>query len=112
MTNNKESKTKFQNLSPLEAIHEAAEGLYSAKIINGQTMRNFDELCLPEIRDLKPREIKRIRLEQRVSQGVFAKYLNTSASTIRQWESGDKHPRGISLKILNLVDAKGIEILL
>jgi putative transcriptional regulator len=42
---------------------------------------------------------------------VFAKYLNTSPSTIRQWEQGEKHPRGTSLKLLNLVADKGLSIL-
>jgi len=50
-------------------------------------------------------------LAEKVGQAVFAKYLNTSTSTIRQWEQGGKHPRGTSLKLLNLVADKGLEIL-
>ncbi|MFM8453442.1 MAG: helix-turn-helix domain-containing protein [Gammaproteobacteria bacterium] len=108
----KKSKTPFKTLSPLEAIHESATGLYNAGIINGQTMREFDKLCLPEVKYFEPKEIKRIRLNARVSQNVFAKYLNTSVSTIKQWENGDKHPRGTSLKLLNIVENKGLEILM
>lgn len=72
-------------------------------------MREFDELCLPPIRDFKAKEIKQMRLRERVSQNVFAKYLNTSVSTVKQWENGDKHPRGTSLKLLNLVEDKGLQ---
>jgi putative transcriptional regulator len=43
-----------------------------------------------------------------VSQGVFALYLNTSVSTVQQWERGEKHPRGIALKMLNIIAKKGI----
>lgn len=57
-------------------------------------------------------EIKRIRLREKVSQVIFAKILNTSPSTIRQWEQGNKHPRGTSLKLLNLVAEKGLAVLL
>jgi putative transcriptional regulator len=35
--------------------------------------------------------------------------LNTSPSTIRKWEAGEKRPSGPSLKLLNLLARKGIE---
>jgi len=68
-------------------------------------------LYLPPIKDLNSKEIKRIRLDEKVSQVVFAKFLNISPSTVRQWEQGDKHPRGSSLKLLNMVADKGLEAL-
>lgn len=95
----------------LEVVHETAKGLYDAHVINATTMREFDELCLPEIKELSPRQIKNIRLREKVSQPVFAKFLNTSISTIRQWEQGEKHPRGTSLRLLSLVAEKGLTIL-
>jgi len=97
--------------SLLEVAHEMANDLYEAGVINGITMREYDADCIPAIRELSPREIKRIRLHERVSQAIFAKYLNTSTSTVRQWEQGSKHPRGTSLRLLNLVAKKGLEIL-
>lgn len=105
----KKGKAPFKALTPLEAVHKNATGLYHAGVINGQTMREFDELCLPPIRDFKAKEIKQMRLREQVSQNVFAKYLNTSISTVKQWENGDKHPRGTSLKLLNLVEDKGLQ---
>ena len=42
---------------------------------------------------------------------MFAAYLNTSPSTEQQWEQGQKKPNGPSLKLLNLVDKKGLEAL-
>lgn len=103
---------KDKHPSILETVHETAKGLYDARIINATTMREFDELCLPPVKDLTAKEIKNIRLREKVSQPVFAKFLNTTLSTIRQWEQGEKHPRGTSLKLLNLVAAKGLGILL
>src|SRR5476649_1319352 len=103
---------KGKHPSILETVHETAKGLYDANIINATTMREFDELCLPKIKELSPRQIKNIRLREKVSQPVFAKFLNTTLSTVRQWEQGDKHPRGTSLRLLNLVAEKGLGILL
>jgi len=108
MSNTKKAK----HPSLLETVHETAKGLYDANIINATTMREFDELCLPKVKELSPRQIKNIRLREKVSQPVFAKFLNTTLSTVRQWEQGDKHPRGTSLRLLNLVAEKGLRILL
>ncbi len=94
--------------SLLDVAHEMARGLYDANVINATTLREFDLLCLKPVKDFSPRQIKDIRLHEKVSQSVFAKLLNTSASTVRQWEQGEKHPRGTSLKLLNLVADKGL----
>jgi len=104
-------KSTTEQLSPLDAIYETATGLYNAGVIDGKTMREFDSLCIPLVQELSPPQIKRVRLKAKVSQAIFAKYLNTSISTIKQWELGKKHPRGTSLKLLNLVANKGLEVL-
>lgn len=95
----------------LETAHAMAKGLYDADIIDATTMREFDELCLPPVEELSAQEIKKIRLHEKISQAVFAKCLNTSTSTVKQWEQGEKHPRGTSLKLLHLVAKKGLSIL-
>lgn len=97
--------------SILEVVHESAKGLYDAGIVDATTMHEFDALCLRPVENFTAYEIKMLRLKEHVSQAVFAKYLNTSASTIKQWEQGDKHPRGTSLKLLNLIANKGLEAL-
>ena len=56
-------------------------------------------------------ERKRIRTAQRVGQPVFAAYLNVTKSTVAQWEQGGKRPRGPSLKLLDLVERKGLRAL-
>ena len=103
-------KTKKSNL--LKTAHEIAKGLYEADVIDATTMREFDALCLPPVKELSAREIRKIRLREKVSQPVFAQCLNTSTSTIKQWEQGQKHPRGTSLKLLNMVAKNGLKILM
>lgn len=56
-----------------------------------------------------PHKIKALREQAHVSQAVFAAVLNTSVSTVQKWEVGDKKPSGPSLKLLNLIDRKGLE---
>lgn len=104
-------KIKVNDLSPLEAIHQTASGLYDAGIIDGETMRTYDELCTPVVAKLSAAEIKKVRLKYKVSQPVFARLLNVSPSTIKQWELGNKHPQGATLKLLSIVNSQGIDVL-
>jgi putative transcriptional regulator len=103
----KKTKTRL-----MDTAHDMAKGLYQIGVIDATTMREFDVLCLPKVKDLSDKEIKTIRLREKVSQAVFASYLNTTSSTVQQWERGEKHPRGTSLKLLNLVADKGLTVLI
>ena len=94
----------------LEAVHETATGLHAPGVMDQITLREFDCLCLPPVEPLEPREIKRIREDMHVSQAVFAALLNTSLSTVQKWEIGQKRPTGTALKLLHLVQKKGLEV--
>jgi putative transcriptional regulator len=76
-----------------------------------KTMHEFDALCLTPVKNLSAAQIKRLRTRNKASQAVFAAYLNTSPSTVQKWEQGQKKPNGPSLKLLNLVQQKGLEAL-
>lgn len=92
-------------------IEETARGLYEIGAIDGKTMREFETFKLESPRVYSAYEIKRLRLKERASQAVFAAYLNTSVSTVQKWEIGDKTPSGTALKLLDLVERKGLKAL-
>lgn len=94
-----------------ETICDMAVALYDIDAIDTVTMREFDMAKLPEVTDFTPMDIKKLRLKAKISQAVFANLLNTTVHTIRDWEQGKKHPRGTTLKLLNLVEQKGLGIL-
>lgn len=93
----------------LATVHASAKGLYAAGAIDQVTMREFDLLCIPAVESLRPTQIKRIRESTQVSQAVFAAILNTSVSTVQKWEIGQKRPTGTALKLLHLVQKKGLD---
>ena len=95
----------------LTEVHETASALYRSGSIDKQTMREFDALALPQVRELSPRQIRALRARARMSQAVFAAFLNTSVSTVQKWEIGEKRPIGPSLKLLNVIDQKGVDAL-
>jgi putative transcriptional regulator len=103
-------KSKFKS-EAFEAIHSAVAGMYRSETIDKATMRHFDETCLVVPTELAPKEIKHLRESYHVSQPVFARYLNTSESTVEKWESGAKQPSGIALKLLTIVQKYGLEVL-
>jgi len=100
--------SKTYKSEALAAIHETMEALHAVGAIDKQTMRSFDEACLTPVRPLKPRQIKAIRKREHVSQTVFANYLNVTSSLVSKWERGEKRPSGASLKLLSLVEKKGL----
>jgi putative transcriptional regulator len=93
----------------LAAVHETAQGLHEAGIMDKQTMKAFDEMCLTKVTELSPDEIRSLRLREKASQAVFARHLNVTTGLVSQWERGEKHPRGASLKLLTLVAKKGLQ---
>jgi putative transcriptional regulator len=93
----------------LAAVHETAQGLHEAGVMDKRTMKAFDVLCLTPVEKLSPDRIRAIRLREKASQAVFARYLNVSTGLVSQWERGERHPRGASLKLLTLVARKGLQ---
>ena len=107
----KTTKRKAQSLI-LQAVHETAAGFHRLGFIDKRKMQEYNALCLEPIPDYDSQQIKGIRSKLNLSQPVFAAVLNTTLSTVVQWEGGKKHPRGTSLKLLNLADRKGLEAIL
>jgi putative transcriptional regulator len=95
----------------LKNVHKSASRLHEAGVVDDVTMREFDALCLPPLRDYTADDIKKIRSESKVSQAVFAKYLNVKKITVAAWEQGTKKPGGTAVKILDIVERKGLEAL-
>ena len=93
----------------LEVIHETIKSFHDVRLVDLKTMREFDIKCLPKIPKLNSVDIKRLRLKERVSQSVFAKCLNISTSTVQKWERGEKHPGATALKLLYMVEQKGLK---
>lgn len=69
------------------------------------TKKELNELGVkvPEIR-MTPSRIKRLRKKLSLSQAVFAKILNVSLSSVRQWEIGVRNPNGSAKVLLEILE--------
>lgn len=104
------TKRKFKS-DAFESIHASASALHKVGAINKATMKDFDALAFAELPIIKPAQIKQLREKNQVSQPVFARYLNTSESTVEKWETGAKKPSGMALKLLKIVEKHGLGVL-
>jgi len=93
----------------MASVHEAIADLHGIGLVDKTTMRRFDELCLAAVPEYSPGEIKALRERLNISQTVLASVINASANSIQKWERGAKRPSGTALKLLNLLDRKGLE---
>ena len=100
--------TKKYRSNALAAIHETMEALHDVGAIDKQTMREFDAACLTPVEVLSAEEIRLLRLRECISQPVFARYLNVSKNLISDWERGVKKPGGPALRLLTVIQKKGL----
>ncbi len=75
------------------------------------TIDQLESLGIAKVSDLSPKEIKQIRQRMNVSQGVFAAFMNVATSTIHKWEQGSARPQRSALRLLSIIDSRGIEVL-
>jgi putative transcriptional regulator len=57
-------------------------------------------------------DIRAIRERAKLSQAVFARFLNVTPGYVSQLERGDKTPTGPALVLLNVIRRKGLEAIL
>lgn len=96
----------------MKVAHDLAKDMHKAGMFDEITMREIDALCLEEAPELTPQEVRKIREKTRMSQAVFAKVLGTRATTVQKWEQGQKKPSGMALRLLDVVNRKGVETLI
>lgn len=95
-----------------DTIDDLAKGLHKTGIIDKRTLNDLIEDEQPSVTEYTGEEIQQIRKRQKLSQAVFAMYLNISPATIRSLEQGKRHAHGAILKLLNIVDRHGIQALI
>ena len=82
----------------LASVHGTTKGLHDADVMDKETMRRFDVMCLTPVRPLTAKQIRALRQREKASQPVFARYLNVTTGLVSQWERGEEHPRGLFKK--------------
>jgi len=68
------------------------------------TLRTTEVPALPPA--LRPQEVRRLRQQLNMSQGVFARMLNVSPKTVQSWEQGERKPSQAALRLLQILAAR------
>lgn len=80
--------------------------------ITSMEVWDADHFDMEPVQDYDATKIKALRARLHLSQAVLASVLNTSTSTVRKWEVGDKRPSGPAQKLLDILERKGLEAVL
>lgn len=104
MKSNKQAASRI-----IQEMQASLDGLDHALKVSKKTMHQFHEFNELLVKSMTPSQIKQLREKSSISQAVLAAVLNTSLSTVQKWEMGDKKPSGPSLKLLSLIDRKGLK---
>ena len=91
-----------------DMVLETMEDLYKSGGIDEITLREVKALALPEVKPYSPHSITRLRRKLKLSQAALARFINTSVYTVQKWEQGAKKPSGPALKLLHLIEQKGL----
>ncbi|CAG0978973.1 Antitoxin HigA-2 [Anaerolineae bacterium] len=95
-----------------ETLSEMAKDLHSVGAIDKTKLRQFDLQSLPPVPNYTANQIANIRHKLGLSQVVFAAYLNVSDRAVKKWEQGDAKPCGATLKLLSVIERKGLDVVL
>ena len=95
-----------------KSITSTVKDLNKSGLVDDITMKNIENLCLPDIHEYSPEKIVSIRKKFRLSQAALASIFNISPSTVQKWEQGNKKPTGASKKLLDIMERKGLEALI
>ena len=103
-----------QSSRVLQELLESAQDLSAYGVVSKADMARMKALC-EEPPAYTPERVVTIRTGiAKMSQAVFASFMNVSVSTVQKWESpaAGKHPSGAAAKLLQLVETKGVEALI
>lgn len=98
--------------SIVESITNTVQDLNKSGLVDDDTLKNIETLCLPEIHEYSPEKIISIRKKFKLSQAALASIFNISPSTVQKWEQGRKKPTGASKKLLDVIERKGLNALI
>lgn len=93
-------------MSVQETLSEMAKDLYSVGAINEAVLMRFNH----DLQGFSANRIISLRERLGLNQALFADYLNVSDKVVKRWELGKAKPSGATLKLLAIVEKKGLDI--
>ena len=110
------AKMKKANRLTKELLETAKDtrdvGIMSRDAYEKITMRHLGPKTKPAAVPLTGAQIRSMRERAKLSQAVFAHYLNLTVGYVSQLERGAKQPTGAALALLNVIKRKGIEAII
>jgi putative transcriptional regulator len=88
-----------------EAIGATVQDMLRSGLNSSFTKKELDSLGVKTPKSvITPAQIREMRKKTNLTEIVFAKLLNVSPSSVRQWEQGIKTPKGSAKVLLELLN--------
>ena len=102
-------KSKWPTIT--EVVRESIHDL-SGVVDTTNTLRNFNALQYQPSKEYGPGKIKKLRINRlHMSQAVFANVCNIKLATLQKWERGFCKPTPPVMRLFQLIENGGIELL-
>lgn len=103
----------------LKDLQEIAHDFNPLGVISDELTEKIDSrvrlrelrTSLPVLQLMSGEAIRELRERHGLSQAMLAAYIGLSPATVVKWEREEKKPNGAALRLLNLIDRKGLEVL-
>lgn len=106
-------------VNQLKDLQEIAHDFNEIGVVSNELKEKIDSRArlrelrssLPVLHMMSGEEINQLRQRHGLSQAMLAAYVGMSVATIVKWEREEKKPNGAALRLLNLIERKGLDIL-
>ena len=96
----------------IDSLRGDLAALHDAGVIGKVTMREFDAICPPPVREFTATDIKRLRENLKFSQPGFALDIHTTACTVRKRGRAETHQPRPALRLISIIADKGLQAII
>lgn len=112
-----ETRKEKKSSELTKALHETARDMHKGGLLDAAAYEKITKRLLgtqeaPSAAPVTSDDIRQMRERAKMSQAVFAHFLNVSVGYVSQLERGARRPSGPALALLNVIRRKGIEALM
>lgn len=98
----------------LKRLHGMAKRYNALGVVKDETVAAIDAAItardIPAVRAMTGTQIREVRTRNNMSQAALAMTIGMSVESVSKWERNECKPNKAALRIINLLDAKGLKM--
>lgn len=98
----------------LKRLQSMAKRYNALGVVKDETVASIDAAVaardIPAVRTMTGAQIREVRTRYNLSQAALAITIGMSVESVSKWERNESKPNKAALRIINLLDANGLEM--